>query len=328
MMAKNCKSLHSIKIHDIIPIRLGKALASLVSVQDGLKSMDLNYSNIYDISIYEPIFQSLFDDQYNQVRLPPHLQNLFSSQKSIKKKFSSTSPSLSRLKITKTNLFNIQKFTLDSMIKKCNKLQSFELNHCTSINSLIPLQHSLTKLNDLKIFCHERDLNFVTEFFQTSNLNLKNIYLSWKINSSSLNTTSTIPSHHLEESFKRIQLLTNYCTQVKNLFLEILFPQELLLIFKSLIHLKKLSVTFNELINWDEYMEELGETLPKELQWLEVRNGKGLPFSIKGLQIFLEKGKEVNEDLELNFQKTQEAYLDVIKKYDFKINNYADDFNW
>ncbi|RIA84044.1 hypothetical protein C1645_832871 [Glomus cerebriforme] len=342
MMANNCKFINSIKIHDIASLRLGKALASLVSSQNYLSCIDLNYSNFYNFSTYEQIFHSLFNDQYNQIQLPPHLQHLFQpklSDNTKKKNSSDNSPSLNRLKLTKTILNNIQKPTLDFMIKKCNKLHSLELNNCVSINSLAPLQHSLTKLNNLKIFCYEQDLNFITEFFQISNINLKNIFLGWKINSpphptttfttsqllfNTFNSPSPISTYNLEESFKRIQILSNHCTNVENLYLETIFPKELLLIFKSLIHLQKLSITFNEQTNWDDYMEELGENIPKELKWIEIRNRKNLPFSINGLQVFLKKVKEINEDLELGFKNTQ--YIDIIKKYDIKINNY--DFNW
>ncbi|GBB87384.1 hypothetical protein RclHR1_13850002 [Rhizophagus clarus] len=344
IMTKNCKFINSIKIYDIVSLKLGKALASLVSSQNYLTYIDLNYSNFYNFSIYEQIFQSLFDDQYNQVQLPPHIQKLFQSQKpsTINKKNNNNNhpPSLNQLKLTKTNLKTIQKNTLDYMIKKCNKLHTLELNNCVSINSLTPFQHSLTKLNNLKVICYEQDLNFITEFFQISNINLKNIYLSWKSNSfpqinltsqllfNTLNPISSISSYNLEESFKRIQILTNHCTQVENLYLEIIFPNELLLIFKSLIHLQKLSVTFtfNEQLNWDDYMEELGQNIPKDLQWFEIRNKKELPFSVKGLKIFLGKVKEVNDNLELGFQNSQHSYLNVIKEHDFKINNY--DFNW
>ncbi|CAG8545512.1 5844_t:CDS:1 [Funneliformis mosseae] len=335
MMSNNCKLIHTITVHDINSMRLGKALASVVSAQDCLTCLDLNYSNSYNFSTYEHIFQSLYDDQYNQIQLPSHLQNLFPSSQnsSIKKKISSTSPSLSRLKLSKTNLHNVKKHTLDHMIKKCDKLQSLELDHCTSINSLTPLQHSLTKLNNLKVTCYDQDLEFVTDFFQASNFNLRNIYLSWKTNSPPFNPISlyappTISSYNLEESFKRIRLLTNYCTQVRNLYLEVITPQELLLIFRSLIHVQKLSVTFNEQTNWDELMDELGENIPKELQWIEIRNRKELPFSVKGLQTFLERVKEINGGLELYFRSAQQAYLDVTKKYDFKIINYAGELNW
>ncbi|CAG8622003.1 10964_t:CDS:2 [Rhizophagus irregularis] len=343
IMTKNCKFINSIKIYDIISLKLGKVMASLVSSQNYLTCIELNYSNFYNFTTYEQIFQSLFDDQYNQIQLPPHLQKLYQSKKSstssINKKKNNLPPSLNRLKLTKTNLNNIQKHTLDYMIKKCNRLHTLELNNCVSINSLTPLQHSLTKLNNLKVICYEQDLNFITEFFQISNINLKNIYLGWKSNSlpqinspsqllfsNALNPISTNSSYNMEESFKRIQILTNHCTQVENLYLETIFPNELLLIFKSLVHLQKLSVTFNEQSNWDEHMEELGENIPKELQWIEIRNKKKLPFNVKGLKGFLEKVKGVNEDLELGFQNSQHSYLNVIKEYDFKINNY--DFNW
>ncbi|CAB4429494.1 unnamed protein product [Rhizophagus irregularis] len=343
IMTKNCKFINSIKIYDIISLKLGKVMASLVSSQNYLTCIELNYSNFYNFTTYEQIFQSLFDDQYNQIQLPPHLQKLYQSKKSssssINKKKNNLPPSLNRLKLTKTNLNNIQKHTLDYMIKKCNRLHTLELNNCVSINSLTPLQHSLTKLNNLKVICYEQDLNFITEFFQISNINLKNIYLGWKSNSlpqinspsqllfsNAFNPISTNSSYNMEESFKRIQILTNHCTQVENLYLETIFPNELLLIFKSLVHLQKLSVTFNEQSNWDEHMEELGENIPKELQWIEIRNKKKLPFNVKGLKGFLEKVKGVNEDLELGFQNSQHSYLNVIKEYDFKINNY--DFNW
>jgi hypothetical protein len=338
IMTNNCKFINSIKIYDIISLKLGKALASLVSSQNYLTCIDLNYSNFYNFSIYEQIFQSLFDDQYNQIQLPPHIQKLFQSSTTNNKKNNNNNsppPSLNQLKLTKTNLNNIQKHTLDYMIKKCNKLHTLELNNCVSINSLAPLQHSLTKLNNLKVSCYEQDLNFITELFQISNINLKNIYLNWKSNSlpqfnltSQLlfNTLNPISSYNMEESFKRIQILTNHCIQVENLYLETIFPNELLLIFKSLIHLQKLSVSFNEQSNWDEHMEALGEIIPKKLQWIEIRNKKNLPFSVKGLKVFLEKVKGVNEDLELGFQTSQHSYLNVIKEYDFKINHY--DFNW
>ncbi|GBB97487.1 hypothetical protein RclHR1_00030044 [Rhizophagus clarus] len=231
------------------------------------------------------------------------------------------------------NYFNI---VLNSLSTQSESLQTLEFNYTSFGKITKKALNSLCLLKNIRVLklhnCLRMDDNLVTwaknltrlEVFELVKYQIQNIpkgFLVQLIQSSSSTLTKLVINYKKSDCQSIHRQIPLHLNSLIHLNLSKIYPDELILIFKSCTRLVYLSIILSDDELWGLEFTNLGKLIPRNLQKIQLKEMDCLLFDNKQLECFFKEC--VNNDSKLKYLEIVGKCYDIKKEY-FDI---ANDFN-
>jgi hypothetical protein len=194
-------------------------------------------------------------------------------------------------------------------------IKELRLHNCIGIDdNLIPWAKDLRSLEIFELLtCDDGFENFLNQLIQSSSATLNKLIVNYQ----------RINEQECQSLFQQISI---HLKSLIYLDLTEIYPDELILIFKSCTQLVYLSTMLTNDASWTEVkFKILGKSIPKNLQKIRFIDVFNLIFKVNYLECFFEECLNNNTKLKyleiVGIHKIDQKYFNVANRYGIKLIN-------